>query len=523
TWQGLGLHVETRYVQSADSALRDVLFLVYRIENRGRIDLRSVSVGMWGDPHIGGARNYQDDLARFVPTLGLLEVWDADGVADTPGLAPGYFGYQFLEGVTGLTSLTATPFNDVNVANDEQLWGLVRPGRFDRMPARPGDDVYIFGTGPARLPVGESMRFSVALLLADNAADLRAEAAKAREIFERDCPPGPPSPYQIHQIDPRESAARYTPVEWPTEPDSVLCPLSSGCEHPFAEPESCAWMGGPDLDPYVTTPSRIHEPLMDAPASVSVIEGDEFVRDPAPSIAATLRHTVGVDIAQIGSDRYQVATRGFNQSFAGNTELLVDNRQAAVPGLGFNSFALLPVTPIDVAQAEVVRGSLSSLYGSRADHGAIQFLTKEPFDYPGTSFSGSFGENQLVQGALRHAALLSDRFAYKIVGSYSQAKDQLFAHPAEDGILQGVESRDDHVSNGFARGTLQYRDVACACLTVTANVDYAGMKQNLLHDTGEMFADYRMGAGQLKVESDALFAQLYYMKGDTKDAHDYRT
>lgn len=187
TWQGLGLQVRARYVQAADSTLRDVVFLIYRIENRSRIDLDNVIVGMWGDPHIGGARNYADDLAAFRRDLGLVEVWDADGVADTPDLTPGYFGYLFLEGPAGLTSLSAIPFQEVNASDDEQLWDLVRPGRFDPMPARPGDDVYLVGSGPTRLRVGRSIQFAVALLLAQDASGLQAKAARAREVFDREC------------------------------------------------------------------------------------------------------------------------------------------------------------------------------------------------------------------------------------------------------------------------------------------------------------------------------------------------
>ncbi|MFW5955461.1 MAG: hypothetical protein ACOCSK_01840, partial [Rhodothermales bacterium] len=97
TKRGLGLEVEVRMYQWANPLAEDAIFLVYKITNKSEKDLENVIFGMWGDPHIGGPNNWQDDLAYFDRDLNMVYAWDADGRSDIAGREPGYFGYKFLE------------------------------------------------------------------------------------------------------------------------------------------------------------------------------------------------------------------------------------------------------------------------------------------------------------------------------------------------------------------------------------------------------------------------------------------
>lgn len=142
---GLGINLEVRTMQFANPLAEDVIFLVYTAE----LDVRSktlpkVFFGMFGDPHIGGANNYSDDAASFIPArpIGIPAVdellivdgkltsqpsrnmvysWDPDGKSDIPSITPGYFGYKFLESPNNSTDgidndddgiTDEDPFND---------------------------------------------------------------------------------------------------------------------------------------------------------------------------------------------------------------------------------------------------------------------------------------------------------------------------------------------------------------------------------------------------------------------------
>ncbi len=95
--RGLGLEVEVRMYQWANPLAEDAIFLIYKITNKSEKDLEKVIFGMWGDPHVGGPANWQDDFAFFDKNLNMVFAWDADGRSDVAGRRPGYFGYKFLE------------------------------------------------------------------------------------------------------------------------------------------------------------------------------------------------------------------------------------------------------------------------------------------------------------------------------------------------------------------------------------------------------------------------------------------
>jgi len=97
TKMGLGIEIECRYYQWSNPLAEDVIFLIYKVTNKSEKDLNEVVFGMWGDPHIGGPSNWQDDLSYFDTELNMVYAWDEDGKSDVAGRKPGYFGYIFLE------------------------------------------------------------------------------------------------------------------------------------------------------------------------------------------------------------------------------------------------------------------------------------------------------------------------------------------------------------------------------------------------------------------------------------------
>jgi len=173
----------------------------------------------------------------------------------------------------------------------------------------------------------------------------------------------------------------------------------------------------------VATASRRPEKTLDAPASISVIELREINQLVAPSSASLLTNVTGIDMATTGVDRREIVMRGFNNAFSGAAYILTDNRRAAVPSLDVNLHSIMPNMAIDLEKVEIVRGPGSALYGAGVDAGVIHYISKDPFTYPGTTFSFSGGERSSVAGHFRHAGVLGENVGYKITGQYAQADD----------------------------------------------------------------------------------------------------
>ena len=105
---GLGLFTTVRVLQFNNPMAEDIIFMVYQVTNTSEKDLDKVYFGMFGDPHVGGATDYNDDRAFFIPPTGelaesydqrarsMVYAWDAD-FKGMGGKIPGYFGWKFLE------------------------------------------------------------------------------------------------------------------------------------------------------------------------------------------------------------------------------------------------------------------------------------------------------------------------------------------------------------------------------------------------------------------------------------------
>ncbi len=285
---------------------------------------------------------------------------------------------------------------------------------------------------------------------------------------------------------------------------------------------------GFDLNTVIVTASRKAEKVLDAPASISVLDVDEIESNVVPSSAAILRTTTGVDMAQTGIDRYEIVLRGFNNAFSGVTYVLTDYRQGAIASLGVNAYQLMPITQTDLERVEVVRGPGSALYGAGVDAGVVHFITKDPFSFPGTTISVGGGERSLFMGSLRHAGVVNDRIGYKLVGNFTRAEEWHFDPEDRLDSLQLASFRPEALPVDYENwkynlsGTLAYR--FSPTTTLTANGGFSSSKSIFLSGIGTLQSDgFGYTFGQLRLQSGNFFAQAYVNANDAGDSFVYRS
>ena len=274
--------------------------------------------------------------------------------------------------------------------------------------------------------------------------------------------------------------------------------------------------GGLDLNTIVISASRQAEKVLDAPASISVLDAREVERDVVQSSVSVLRNTTGVDMAQTGVDRNEVVLRGFNNAFSGSAYILTDYRQSATPSLNVNLHSIMPNMPIDIERVEVVRGPGSALYGPGVDEGVIHFITKDPFSYPGTTLSVSGGERSLLGLQFRHAGTAGSQFGYKLTGFYSQADDwELDPDNPEDNVFLATEAQERNYDfrKMNVNGTLTYR--FNDTVSLTANGGFSQLDAVVLSGIGTLQADeFSNSYGQLRLQAGSFFGQAYFSTND---------
>lgn len=206
------------------------------------------------------------------------------------------------------------------------------------------------------------------------------------------------------------------------------------------------------LDPIVITAGGFEQTLREAPASVSVITSDELAKGSFSSLTDALTEVQGVVSTGSANER-DIYIRGLPGEY---TLILVDGKRQGTRDARTNGAAgieqsfIPPVAAID--RIEVVRGPMSSLYGSDAMGGVINIITKPVADvWSGsatveTTLQGEDGfENSQQQSVYLSGPLIADKLGLQVWG-------RRFQQDASD--LEGGPNASDDFDIG---GRLSYR------------------------------------------------------------------
>lgn len=152
-----------------------------------------------------------------------------------------------------------------------------------------------------------------------------------------------------------------------------------------------------NIEVIVVTASGFEQKPVEAPASISVISQEELLNKRYSNLAQALGDVEGIDIGQ-GTGK----TGGLNISIRGMpsayTLILIDGRRQnnsgdiTPNGFGETSTSFMPPMSA-IERIEVIRGPMSTLYGSDAMGGVVNIITKKV----ASEWSGSVGMNHTFQ------------------------------------------------------------------------------------------------------------------------------
>ena len=183
----------------------------------------------------------------------------------------------------------------------------------------------------------------------------------------------------------------------------------------------------------VVSASRTPERILESPVTIQRVSAATIIASPASSYYDIIGNLNGVDVTTSSLTFKTPSTRGFNAS--GNTRFnqIVDGMDNQAPGLNFAVGALVGPTELDVDNMELLNGASSALYGPGGMNGTLLINSKNPFKYQGLSVQVKGGVNHVNDNnrsaspysdvSLRFGKKLSDKFAIKLSGEFTQAKD----------------------------------------------------------------------------------------------------
>ncbi len=165
-----------------------------------------------------------------------------------------------------------------------------------------------------------------------------------------------------------------------------------------AVPDSSAVL---HLEGVVVSASAFEQTVRTAPASVSLVTRDRLLQGRVRNLSEAVQEIPGVDIdgADARSNKTgnrTISLRGLPSDY---TLVLIDGRRQNVPGTvapnAFNDAAAAFLPPVSaIERIEVIRGPMSSLYGSDALGGVVNIITRRP----GESWQADLSAEGTLQG-----------------------------------------------------------------------------------------------------------------------------
>lgn len=174
-----------------------------------------------------------------------------------------------------------------------------------------------------------------------------------------------------------------------------------------------------DGNEIVVTASRSGEGTVvaDLPASITLLDAAALEQRQTRIVSDVLRDVPGLAVSRTGGvgGMTQVRIRG---SEANHVLMLIDGIEVSDPFQGEYDFGTLIAD--EAAKIEVLRGQQSSLYGSDAIGGVIQYITLTGRERPGFSARAEGGSFGTVTGGARLAGVSGDTLDYALSSSVYQ-------------------------------------------------------------------------------------------------------
>lgn len=150
-----------------------------------------------------------------------------------------------------------------------------------------------------------------------------------------------------------------------------------------------------NLDAVVVTASGYEQLVKEAPASISVITREQLEAKPYVNLEDAVRQIEGVSVTGSSPQYKDISIRGLPGEY---TLILVDGkrqgtRETMNRGTGGVQASMLPPAA-SIERIEVIRGPMSSLYGSDAMGGVINIITRKV----GKQWQGTVSMGGTIQG-----------------------------------------------------------------------------------------------------------------------------
>ena len=271
------------------------------------------------------------------------------------------------------------------------------------------------------------------------------------------------------------------------------------------------------LSTIVVSAAGFEQDIKNAPASISVVTKEDIEKKNATSIADLLADVPGIDVRNgVGK------TGGLNVSMRGmkaeDTLILIDGRRQTtatdnIMPNGFSEASTSFMPPLSaIERIEVIRGPMSTLYGSDAMGGVINIITKKVSDVwngnvtvSGNVMDSSKEADSWKTSFLVNGPIVNDKLGLQLRGSYYD------------------RGESERINNGTSRDP---RPTTAENYDVGAKLSFQADNQNALWLDGFQSvqtydnADNRLGTQDTPAKASGYKNELEFTRNQIAIGHD---
>ena len=180
------------------------------------------------------------------------------------------------------------------------------------------------------------------------------------------------------------------------------------------------------LNSVVISTNREQELREETPVAISSVNTETIEANKPTSIDQVLNQTPGVNMVDLGNEQHTMSIRR-PIDYGASYLYLEDGIPIRTSGV-FNHNALLEINMANVSRIEIVRGPASSMYGSEAIGGAVNFISKKPTLKPTAGVSVQGNNLGYKRTDFYTSSTLKKKRGFRFAGYYANQTDGLLAH-----------------------------------------------------------------------------------------------
>jgi iron complex outermembrane recepter protein len=224
------------------------------------------------------------------------------------------------------------------------------------------------------------------------------------------------------------------------------------------------------MDIEIVSVSKKGQKVSDVAAAIYVITQDDIRRSGATCIAEALRMAPGVNVGRIGSHKWSISVRGFQEQLVSKLLVMIDGRSVYTPTFSGTYWDMKDYLLEDVERIEIIRGPGATIWGANAVNGVINIITKHSRDTQGGLLTAGGGDEDQALAGTRYGGRIGEAY-YRIYAKYNE-RDSM---PINNIVMDGDAHDDWDVLRGGGRIDWQMSEQDH--LTLQGDIHYSNISQ----------------------------------------------